>query len=101
MTNDIKWIRKTSVRNLNGWNRYILTSKKDVWMGYIDKSPGYKDYYAFVDVNPYNKIARLLGRFKYLNDAKKAVEEYCDVKRPAKKTKKEYGIAGELKPFGL
>lgn len=96
---DFKWTREISVRNIVGWNRYYLSRKGRV-IAYVDMTKEYKDYYAFVDCNPYNMSAHLLSKHKYLKDAKKAIEDYYGLKKQGK-GRAEYGIKGELRPFGL
>ena len=81
MISGYKWVRKTSVKNVKGWTRYTLSKQGQPVIAYIDKSGSYKDYYAFVDCNPYNMLAHLLGRFKYLKDAKMEIERYYKMKR--------------------
>lgn len=101
MSNNFKWVRETDIlgsKNRTWYTLYI--PGKSVMVAYIDKTPGYRDYYAFIVTNTYNLSARLHGRFKYLNDAKKSLEEYFGLKRTVRK-KAEYGIKGKLRPFGL
>ena len=100
MARDFRWTRETNIRNVDRWARYMLLIDDRGIVAYIDKSPNYREYYAYTDCNSYNPSAHLLGSYRYLEDAKKSIERYYGLKRDAGK-RAEYGIKGKLRPFGL